>query len=489
MRPPQNAPGRREHVTPLERRRGRAFRNATALSLLALAVLAAPGSAEEGRLSAQQQLAHEIYAELIGIDTTHSTGSTTKAAEAVAKRLRDAGFAADDIRILGPTPTKGNLVARLHGTEKRRPLLLLAHLDVVEAKREDWSVDPFTLLERDGFFYGRGTLDDKCMAAIFITDLITMKRDHITPDRDLILALTADEEGGPDDGVDWLLKNHRELVDADLALNEGGGGRMQGGKYLLNGVQASEKTYTNFSLTVKNKGGHSAMPTKDNAIYRLAAGLGRLEKYEFPVELNEVTRAYFSRSAATESGQTAADMAALVHDPSDPAAAARLSETPAFNALIRTTCVPTLLDGGHAENALPQTAHANINCRILPGHSTEEVRQMIVKVLADEQIAVVEVEPAVAAPASPLDPELMRAVESVSAAMWPGLPVVPTMSSGASDSRYFRNAGIKAYGVSGIFVDMNDIRAHGKDERLGVRQFYEGVEFLSRLVLALSTAR
>ena len=457
--------------------------------ILAITFLVPFCARAESTLSPQQQLTRDIYEELIDINTTHSSGSTTKAAAAVAKRLQAAGFPAADIHQLGPTPTKGGLVARLRSAHPtKKPLLLLAHLDVVEAKREDWSVDPFKLLEQDGFFYGRGTLDDKAMAAIFVANLIRMKRDAAKTDRDIILALTADEEGGPDDGADWLLKNHRELVDADLVINEGGGGRMRNGKYVLNGVQASEKTYTNFMLEVKNKGGHSSLPTKDNCIYRLAAGLGRLEKFDFPVELNDVTRTYFERSAPLEGGQTEADMLAVVHDPPDQEAVKRLSETPAYNALLRTTCVATRLDGGHADNALPQTARANVNCRILPGHTSEEVQRTLMQVVADDQISITETEPSVAAPASPLDPQLMQAVEQITRAMWPGVPAVPTMSSGASDSRYFRNAGIRAYGVSGIFVDMDDVRAHGKDERVGVKQFYEGQEFLDRLVRALSTA-
>jgi acetylornithine deacetylase/succinyl-diaminopimelate desuccinylase-like protein len=457
---------------------------------LPIAVVFVPLTAlAQSTLTPQQQLAHDIFEELININTTHSSGSTTTAAAAVAKRLKAAGFPAADIRQLGPTPAKGGLVARLRSARPtKKPLLLLAHLDVVEAKREDWSVDPFKLLEQDGFFYGRGTLDDKAMAAIFVANLIGMKHDGVETNRDIILTLTADEEGGPDNGVDWLLKQHRDLVDADLVINEGGGGHMRNGKYQLNSVQAGEKTYTNFLLEVKNKGGHSSLPTKDNAIYRLAAGLGRLAQFEFPVEINDVTRTYFERSAALEGGQTGADMQAVLRDPPDPEAVKRLSETPSYNALLRTTCVATRLDGGHADNALPQTARANVNCRIMPGHSSDEIRQTLVRVLADDQITITETEPSVAAPASPLDPELMRATEEITAAMWPGVPAVPTMSTGASDSRFFRNAGIRAYGVSGIFVDMDDIRAHGKDERLGVKQFYEGQEFLDRLVRALSTA-
>jgi acetylornithine deacetylase/succinyl-diaminopimelate desuccinylase-like protein len=460
----------------------------TLATLVLSLVLTSTAAVAEPPLSPDQQLAHAIYKELIEINTTHSVGNTTKAAAAVAKRLRAAGFAARDLHLLGPTPVKGGLVARLHGSGAQQPLLLLAHLDVVEAKREDWSVAPFKLLEQDGFFYGRGTLDDKAMAAIFVADMIRLKREHVQPNRDIILALTADEEGGPDNGVDWLLKHHRELVEAELVINEGGGGRIREGKYLLNGVQASEKTYTDFQLEVKNKGGHSSLPTPDNAIYRLAAGLGRLEKFAFPVELNEVTRVYFERSAKLESGQIAADMAALLHDPPDPAAVARLAEIPSYNAMLRTTCVATRLDGGHANNALPQTARANVNCRILPGHSEDEVRQTLVQVLADEQISITVTEGGTAGPASPLDPQLMQAVEKITEAMWPGVPAVPTMSTGATDSRYFRNAGIHAYGVSGIFVDMDDVRAHGKDERLGVKQFYEGQEFLHRLVMALAAS-
>jgi acetylornithine deacetylase/succinyl-diaminopimelate desuccinylase-like protein len=327
------------------------------------------------------------------------------------------------------------------------------------------------------------------MAAIFVASLIRMKQSGVQPNRDVILALTADEEGGPDNGVDWLLRHRRDLVDAELVLNEGGGGRSRGGKYVLNGVQASEKIYANFQLEVKNQGGHSSLPTRDNAIYRLAAGLARLEEYQFPVELNEVTRAYFERSATIEAEPTASDMAALLRNPPDDESVARLSETPLFNAMLRTTCVATRLEGGHADNALPQTARAIVNCRILPGHTPEEAQRTLKEILADDQIAVTPTEPVVAGPASPLDPEFMKTAERISADLWPGVPVVPLMSTGASDSRYFRKAGIVAYGVSGLFVDMDDVRAHGKDERLGVKQFFEGQAFLDRLVTALSTER
>ncbi|HVN87822.1 MAG TPA: M20/M25/M40 family metallo-hydrolase [Candidatus Binatia bacterium] len=455
--------------------------------VVVLVAVSLSGSVRADELSPAQQRVHAIYKELIEIDTTHSSGSTTVAANAMAKRLTGAGFAAHDVHLLGRKPNRGNLVVRLHGSGSQPPLLLLAHLDVVEAKRSDWSVDPFKLIEHDGYFYGRGTLDDKVMAAIFVDQMIALKQERVRPNRDIILALTADEEGGPDNGVAWLLAHHRSLVDAAVVLNEGGGGRMRDGRYLLNTVQASEKTYTNFVLEVKNKGGHSSLPTKDNAIYRLADGLARLERFEFPVELSEVTRTFFARSAAIESDSVADDMRALLREPPDPAAVARLSDTPVHNAMIRTTCVATRLDGGHADNALPQTARANINCRILPGHTAAEVRDTLVRVLADEQIAITEPEPAVPGPASPIDPQFMSVVERLSESMWPGVPVVPTMSTGASDSRYFRNVGMAAYGVSGLFVEMDDIRAHGRDERIGVKQFYESWVFLSRLIRALAT--
>ncbi len=454
--------------------------------LAALApLLAVSTRAETAELTTAQRMAREIYAELVGINTAVSTGSTGPAVKAVARRLRAAGFDGADVQILGPTPNKANLVARLHGTGERRPLLLLAHLDVVEAKRSDWSLDPFTLTERDGFFYGRGTLDDKAMAAIFVTAMIRMKHDGVRPNRNVVLALTADEEGGPDNGAEWLIKYHRDLVDAELVLTEGGSGAIRQGRYLANMVQASEKTYTNFTLEVRDKGGHSALPSKDNAIYRLAAGLGRLERYAFPVELNDVTRTYFERLAKLETGQTADDMLAVLRDPPDPAAVERLSNTPRYNAVLRTTCVATRLEGGHADNALPQTARANINCRILPGHTSDEVRRVLIKVLADERITVTEPVPTVAGPASSVDPDFMAATERITQELWPGLPVIPIMSTGYTDGRYFRIAGSRAYGVSGIFIDVEENRAHGQDERLGVRQFYEGQEFLQRLIMAL----
>jgi acetylornithine deacetylase/succinyl-diaminopimelate desuccinylase-like protein len=437
--------------------------------------------------AAENRLARDIYRELIEINTTDSIGDTSKAAEAMAARLRAAGFAEQDVQVLGPNPRKGNLVARYRGAGSRKPLLLLAHLDVVEARRDDWSVDPFTFLEKDGFFWGRGTTDDKAMAAVWIATFIRYRQERYVPDRDLIIALTADEEGGEFNGVQWLLANHRGLIDAEYALNEGGESQMKGGRYVLNTLQPSEKIYQSYRLEVRNAGGHSSRPVKDNAIYRLSEGLTRLSKYRFPVRLNEVTTEYYKRMASLYTGQTAADMRTLAANPSNRGVAARLTESPYHNAMLRTTCVATMLEAGHAENALPQTARATVNCRILPGESAAEVRSTLVRVLDDPKIAVSALAAAISSEPSPLKPEILRSIERITLEMWPGVPVVPVMSTGATDGLYLRNAGIPTYGVSGFFEDVDDTRAHGRDERMGVKQFYEGREFLYRLVKALSS--
>jgi acetylornithine deacetylase/succinyl-diaminopimelate desuccinylase-like protein len=448
-----------------------------------LALAAAPASAP----APADDALRAIYKELVEINTVDPEGDNTRAARATAARLLAAGFPAADVQVLEPQPRKGNLVARLRGTGARRPLLLLAHIDVVEARREDWSVDPFTLLEKDGFFYGRGTGDDKAMAAIWIATLIRLREEGFHPDRDIVVALTADEETGPANGVDWLLKTHRDLVDADLALNEGGRGQIKDGRYIANGIQASEKVFESFRLETTNAGGHSSLPRKDNAIYELAAGLGRLAAFDFPVQLGEVTRAYFDRMATLTTGPEAADLKAVLATPPDPEAVARLSLSPYDNALMRTTCVATRLEGGHAENALPQMARAIVNCRILPGTPAGEVQATLVRVLADDGISVTSLAPAKPSPPSPLTPDIMGPVTAVTSEMWPGVPVLPMMSTGATDSLYLRQAGIRAYGVSGLFGDVSDNRAHGKDERMGVRQLYEGREFLYRLVKRLSS--
>ena len=441
-------------------------------------------------LTPQQQFAYDIYKELVEINTVTATGDTAKAAEAMATRLRAGGFADADVQVLQPAPRKGNLVVRLRGTGARKPILLLAHIDVVPANREDWSVDPFKLTEKDGYYYGRGTGDDKFMAAAFVTNMIRYKKEGYKPDRDIILALETDEEILDRDGVgiQWLLKHHRDLINAEFALNEGGGVGLKDGKPIRNSVQTSEKVSVSFLLEVKNKGGHSSLPSRDNAIYRLAEGLVRLSNFRFPVNLNETTRAYFERTAQFEGEQTAADIRAALSDKPDPASLSfvRLAANPVYNAQLRTTCVATMLEGGHAVNALPQLATAKVNCRIMPGEPIEGVKATLEKVLDDDQIKVTQMEQGVLSAPSALHEEIMGAIGKLSKEFWPTAVILPVMSAGATDGSYLRNAGIPTYGHSGLAGDINDFRAHGKDERVAVKSFYEGQEYLYRLVKMLS---
>lgn len=438
---------------------------------------------------ADQKLAKEIFKELIEINTTNSVGDNTKAAEAMAKRLRVAGFSDSDIFVGGPVERKGNLVATLRGSGKAKPVLCLAHIDVVEALPEDWSFDPFTFKELDGYFYGRGTSDDKAMAAIFIANLIRLKQEKYVPDGNIIVALTSDEEGGDFNGVDWLLKNHKDLIDSELALNEGGRGQKKDGKKIANSVQLGEKVYQSFSLEVKNRGGHSSMPRKDNAIYQLTHSLENISKYEFPINLNDGTRAFFELSSKIETGQLSSDMKNIITASPDKEVVARFSEMPMYNALLRTTCVATQLKGGHAENALPQTATAVINCRILPGEDPQKIKEKLISLVDNPEISVTAVRPSKPSQPSPLSPRVFGPIRSITEQMWPGIPVIPTMSTGATDGLYLRNAGIPTYGVSGIFSDINDVRAHGRDERIEIESFYEGQEFLYRLVKELTSKK
>lgn len=439
-------------------------------------------------LTAHQQLLRETYEELVEIDTTHSVGDTKKAAVAMAARLRAAGFPSDDLHVLSPAPRKGNLVAHYHGTGQRKPILLLAHLDVVEARREDWTTDPFTLVEKDGYFYGRGTADIKSMGAIFVTNLIRYRQEGYRPERDIIVLLEADEETNAEHGMRWLLANHRDLIDAEIALNEGGGGAYRGDRYLYNAVEASQKIYYSYNLEVRNKGGHSSLPVKENAITRLSRALVRLDNLEFPVHIDEVNRLYFERMSTMVSQPVAGDMAAIASGSRKPQRIARIAEAnPYYNARLRTTCVATMLEGGHADNALPQLARARVNCRVLPGETEASVRASLADAIDDDEVTITDAGfEFLPSPASPLTPEIMGAVEAVTAELWPGVPVLPIMSTGATDSLYLRNAGIAAYGTSGIFMDIEDNRAHGRDERVRVRSLYEGQEYLYRLVKRLA---
>ena len=437
--------------------------------------------------SPDEREARAIFAELIGVNTTHDHGSTTRAVRLLARRFLAAGFPAKDVVIAGAHPLRQNLVVRLRGTGARKPLLLLAHLDVVEARREDWSLEPFVLTEKEGYFYGRGTSDIKDMAAIFSQTLLRLKRERARPDRDVILALTADEEGGADNGVQWLLAHRRDLIDAAFGINaDAGDPVMRDGKVYERNVEASEKVYMDVRLEVRNPGGHSSIPVKENAIYRLAAALERFGQHEFPPRLNEVTRTYFSRAAASEPDTIAARMR-MVGETGDTTAMRRLSEgSPWLSSVLRTTCVATRLDGGHANNALPQTAGANINCRLLPDERPDDVLDTIRRVVADTNVHITITEPAKPSPASPLDPEVLEPIDSITAAMWPGAAVVPSMDAGSSDCLYLRNAGMPVYGVSGVPLDYDDIRWHGTDERIRVSAFYQGLEFTGRLVRALA---
>ena len=439
-------------------------------------------------LSVNQKLAHDIFKELIEINTTSTYGST-KAAEAMASRLGSAGFPENDIKVTGPDPQHQNLVVRYRGKGKLKPVLFICHLDVVEALPQDWSVNPFIFLEKDGYYYGRGTTDIKCEDADLIANLIRLRKEGYVPDRDIIVALTADEEAGNANGVNWLVVHQKEFIDADFCINpDGGGGDIKNGKHIELEIQTSEKIYVSFQFEVKNKGGHSSLPVKDNAIYRLAAGLTRLANYDFPVRLNETTRNYFEKNAARETGQVKADMLAILKDTPDIEAANRLANASAYyNSMIRTTCVATMLEAGHAENALPQSARAIINCRMLPDDNPGNVLSTLKNIVADTAISVKMLYASFLAPLSHLRDDVMKPVEHITESMWPGVNVSPVMSTGATDGKYLRRAGIPVYGVSGMFGDIDDVRAHGKDERIGEKEFFEGVEFMYRLIKALSS--
>jgi acetylornithine deacetylase/succinyl-diaminopimelate desuccinylase-like protein len=465
------------------------------------APIASPAAAQNDS-AVDRGMAHDIFKQLVEINTTDSIGSTTIAAEAMAKRLLDAGFPKADVVVMGPNDRKGNMVARYRGrsNSKLRPVLIIGHLDVVEARREDWTTDPFKFVEQDGYYYGRGTQDMKEADAIAVTDFIRLKKEGFVPNRDIILALTADEEGGKSNGVDWLLQNHRDLIDAEFALNpDSGGVRTDRGKALTVEFEATEKLYADYQVLATNPGGHSSLPKPDNAIYHVADALGVLEKSPFPFELNAVTREYFGQMAKIETGQTAADMRAILATPPDPAAIERLSTDSRYNSTMRTTCVATMLSAGHAPNALPQRAEANVNCRIFPGHSQEDIRLQLVRMFNDPKLAVRYRSDAgeladhgsdrEAMVPPPLRTDVMDSLRTVAGKLWPGVPVIPTMVTGSSDSIYTMNAGIPSYGISGIAIDRDDVRMHGKDERVKVESYFTGVEFYYQFLKTLTTSK
>lgn len=458
-----------------------------------LAGLAVAGAAHGAELTPVQKQMRAIYQELVETNTTNSVGSCTLAAQRMAKRLKAGGFKDSELQIIVPPggPKKGNLVARLKGDGSKKPLLLLAHIDVVEANREDWERDPFKLVEENGMFYARGASDDKAMAAAFVNNMLLYKKEKLPLKRDVVMALTCDEELVPSkfDGAEYLVNHHRALIDAEIVLNEGGGGLLdKDGKPVRHGIQAGEKIYQSFQLEVTNPGGHSSAPPKDNAIYHLSEGLARLGQFSFPFKLSPVTRAFYERMATVEKGQVAADMKAILQDPPDQAALDRLyAVSPVHNSTVRTTCVATKVDAGHADNALPQRARATVNCRILPGEPIAEVQATLQRVVANDKIKITRVGEGVDGAMPPMTPTLLKAVEEISNDMWPGVPVIPTMSTGGTDGRFLNNAGIWTYGISGMFHGPEGSGAHGLNEHIRVKSLYDGQEYLYRLGKRLAT--
>jgi len=448
------------------------------------------GTAARGQaaMTADDSLARDILRDLVALNTTVGGGMTGQATAMLAARLRDAGYPVEEVQLAGPDSVHRNLVATLRGRDRAaKPVLLMAHVDVVEALRSDWSMDPFTLNEHDGYYYGRGTTDNKGGAAVIIANMLRWKREGFVPSRDVIAVLTTDEETSQEQGIAWLIANVPRLREAEYALNTDAGGLMEGDaksppRFFL---QSSEKLYQTYTFEVTNRGGHSSLPRDDNAIYTLARGLARLERYRFPVMYNAVTRASFSRSAALSHGETAADLRVLASGATSGAAVARASQDPAINGNLRTTCVATMLSAGHAENALPQTAKATVNCRIFPGVSAAEVERTLRRVVADTSIHVTMALSSVPSPASPLRPDVMQAVEAVTRSLWPRTVVIPTMENGATDGLFLRNIGVPVYGVSGPLYLATDDRAHGRDERVSVRHFNESRELWYRLVKRL----
>ncbi|MFC9436487.1 M20/M25/M40 family metallo-hydrolase [Nocardia sp. NPDC057030] len=446
-----------------------------------------PPSSSSAQAEDNTKLFHDIYKQLVETDTSHSTGSTTVAANAVRQRLLDAGFAEADIQIFEPVQRKGDLVLRFTGSGQRKPLLLLGHLDVVEAKREDgWNTDPYKLTETDGFYAARGSIDDKAMVSALVSGLIQLKREGFKPNRDIVLALTADEEAGPDNGAKWLMDNKADLMSAEYGLNEGGRALLVDGKPSLQGVQVAEKTYTTYQVEAKASGGHSSVPTPDNAIYTLTAALNRLAAYRFPTSLSDPARDNFAALAATRTGQEADDMRAVAAGNPSQEALERLSATPEYNAQLRTTCVSTMLKAGEAENALPQTATATVNCRILPQDNPDDIDKQFKAALADSKLTVTrKLDPA--GGISPTNGDVMAAVTALTKELFPTAAVSSFMSTGATDSKYARSKGIPMYGVSGLFMVSADAgRIHGVNERAPIAGLDASREFLYRLIKQLS---
>jgi len=461
----------------------------------AFAVFASMSSAACAAASDEAEF-RGLYKELVEINTTLSVGSCTQAAEAMRARLLAAGIPAGDMQILMPEdkPKFGALIATLHGRDaKAKPILLLAHIDVVEAKREDWARDPFKLVEEDGWFYARGASDDKAMAAVFTDSLVRYRKEGFKPRRDIKLALTCGEETPENfNSVYWLTQTHPDALKAAFALNEGANGELDAaGKPVALQIQAGEKVYQDFTLETTDVGGHSSRPTKENPIVRLSAGLAKLGVYQFPIALNQATRAYFEATAKLSLPDVAADMRAILKDPPDAAAADRLwAENTAWNSMLRTTCVATMINGGHAPNALPQRARANVNCRILPGVAIADVQKSIAQTLGDDRIAITaNASPGSASPPPPLGRSIVDPVRRIADTIWPGVAIVPTMSTGATDGRFLNAAGTPTYGLSGMFHDAEGSHAHGLNERIRVKSLMDGRKFLYEIVKVYANAK
>ncbi|WP_374529702.1 M20/M25/M40 family metallo-hydrolase [Novosphingobium sp.] len=464
-----------------------------AATLLAASVLAGTASAQDAQLRADQVEFRGLYKELVETNTTLSAGSCTLAAERMGARLKAAGIPDAQITYFSVPdhPKEGGLVVVYPGTSKKlKPMLLLAHIDVVEANREDWTRDPFTLIEENGYFYARGTADDKAQAAIYTDTLIRFAKEGYKPKRTVKLALTCGEEtSGAFNGAEYLANNKRDLIDAEFALNEGGGGRTDGkGHLLVQTIQVGEKAYQDFTLTTTNPGGHSSQPVPDNAIAEMSDALGKVARYEFPLELNDTTRAFFAKSGPMRGGDMGKAMAAIAANPADKDAEAVLNTDKAFHSMLRTTCVPTMVKGGHALNALPQSVTANVNCRMFPGRTADETQAALEKVIGDPAVKIeqtVKNKPIAKAP--PMDPKVIGPMETLAAKHFPGVPVIPTMSTGATDAVYLGAVGIPTYGVPGVWGDPDGNGAHGLNERMEVKSLYAGRDYLYDLIKLLSS--
>lgn len=463
------------------------------IALLVLTLAIVPATWTQSAHGAQDVQAEraafrELYEEMVEIDSSPSTGSCTKVVKAAEQRLRAAGFADGEVELVIPPdkPDDGNIVARIRAPgATRKGVLLLAHIDVVDARRSDWERDPFTLVEENGYFYGRGATDDKAMAAVFLDLMVRLKGErNFRPKRDLIMALTCGEEtSNRVNGVDYLLKNRRELIDAAFAINEGAGGLLsQDGKPIALQIQAGEKIHQVYSLTVTDPGGHSSRPVPENAIYRLAIATQKISQLSFPIEVTPVMREYFRITGPLLGGDVGTAMSAVARDPADASALAVLQKDPTYNAQMRTTCVATQLDGGHAANALPQRAALTLSCRVMQSTTPEQVLQRLEQAVADPAVKVEIVRRRSGSQAPELTDEVMAPVRAVAGKLWPGVPIAPSMTAGATDGRYLLNAGIPTYGMSGMFGRPGEANAHGLNEKILVKSLYEGREFLEGIV-------